>query len=76
VPLVAVSIKLDRIDETLLYQDKGGWWLARWHARGGRQRENGRRAEWPKERYAAGEKGPAWALARNRRRQSCVERRP
>jgi hypothetical protein len=60
-PLTAISIKLDRIDESLLYQDKGGgWWLSCVCSLD--EDAKGRMIvaqSIPKERYAAGEKGPA-----------------
>ena len=59
-PLVAFSIKLDRIDESLLYQDPGGgWWLS-----GICTLDTDARGRMvvaqsvAKERYAAGERGP------------------
>ena len=59
-PLVAFSIRLDRIDETLLYQDKGGgWWLSCVCLPA--EDSKGRLVvaqSIPKERFAAGEKGP------------------
>ena len=59
-PLVAFSIRLDRIDETLLYQDKGGgWWLSCVCTPS--EDSKGRLVvaqSIPKERFAAGEKGP------------------
>ena len=60
-PLVAFSVKLDRIDESLLYQDKGGgWWLS---AVCTLERDSKGRTvvvqSIPKERYAAGERGLA-----------------
>jgi hypothetical protein len=60
-PLVAFSVKLDRIDETLLYQDKGGgWWLSAVCTL--EEDAKGRMVvaqSVPKERFAAGERGPA-----------------
>ena len=59
--LVAFSVKLDRIDESLLYQDKGGgWWLSAVCTLD--VDAKGRivvAQSIPKERYVAGEKGPA-----------------
>jgi hypothetical protein len=60
-PLVAFSIKLERIEESLLYQDKGGgWWVSCVCTL--EEDAKGRMVvaqSIPKERYAAGEKGPA-----------------
>ena len=64
--LVAFSIKLDRIDGTLLYQDKGGnFWLSAVCTL--EEDAKGRMVvaqSVPKERYAAGEKGPAVGIWR------------
>ena len=59
--LVAFSIKLDRIDESLLYQDKGG---GRWLSAVCTLEEDAKgrmvvAQSIPKERWTAGEKGPA-----------------
>ena len=60
-PLVAFAIKLERIDEELLYRDPGGGvWLSCVCTLD--QDAKGRMVvaqSIPKERYAAGEKGPA-----------------
>ena len=59
--LVAISIKLDRIEEELLYQDKGGgWWLSAVCTF--EEDAKGRTIvaqSIPRERFAAGERGPA-----------------
>jgi hypothetical protein len=59
-PLVAISIKLDRIEEELLYRDPGGGvWLSAVCTL--EEDSRGRMVvaqSIPKERYAAGEKGP------------------
>ena len=58
-PLIAFSIKLDRIDETLLYQDPaGGWWLGGVCTLDTDQKGRMIVAQSiSKERYAAGERG-------------------
>jgi hypothetical protein len=60
VPLVAISIKLDRIEEELLYQDNGGgWWLSAVCTF--EEDAKGRTIvaqSIPRERFAAGERGP------------------
>ena len=60
-PLIGISIKLERIDESLLYQDKGGgYWLS--CVCSFDEDAKGRMVvaqSIPKERFAAGEKGPA-----------------
>jgi hypothetical protein len=60
-PLVAFTIKLSRIDESLLYQDKGGgWWLSAVCSLDTDAKGRTIVAQSiPRERYAAGEKGPA-----------------
>ena len=59
--LIGISIKLERIDESLLYQDKGGgWWLSCVCTLDTDQKDRMIVAQSiSKERYAAGEKGPA-----------------
>jgi hypothetical protein len=59
-PLTAFSIRLDRVDESLLYQAKdGSWWLSCVCTL-----DEDAKGRWivaqsiPKERFAAGEKGP------------------
>jgi hypothetical protein len=60
-PLVALSIKLARVDESLLYQDPGGnFWLSAVCTLD--EDQKGRlivAQSIPKDRYAAGERGPA-----------------
>jgi DNA-binding cell septation regulator SpoVG len=61
--LTALSIRLDRIDESLLFQDKHGrWWLNCICICTFEEDQKGRLTvaqSVPRERYAAGEKGPS-----------------
>ena len=63
-PLIAFTVRLARIDESLLYRDPGGARLALGGllAQCGRQGTHGRRTKYIQgaiRRYAAGERGPA-----------------